>query len=315
MTRSASTVRPMSPSATETISPTRPGRAPSNRRARSTSRSRRPKSRSAASSARRRQPTSRTVSTTWGCTPSGSGPPNTSTHTSDPSPRTRRSDTGTDEEDVNNADRRSAASMRSGSWTNSSALRPSRSLAGRRSKAVTAGLVHVTTIRASTTATRSRTASSTTSLPAPGVVTSVLLPTTAHLCAIPDRECAAPDPLSHVPSGPIRPVSGRPSGVVGDEPRPCGGKMTIRDHARAERDDRRDDVPTQEVAVNAYRTDGALVLVAPMPGVAADDVEIRLEGSEVRLSASLRSDAPKDYLLHEWDYGAYQRVLDVGDDY
>ncbi|HSL56262.1 MAG TPA: Hsp20/alpha crystallin family protein [Acidimicrobiales bacterium] len=91
--------------------------------------------------------------------------------------------------------------------------------------------------------------------------------------------------------------------------------MTARDHARAERADRRDEVPTQEVAVNAYRTDGALVLVAPMPGVTASDVEIRIDGPEVRLSAALRSDAPKDYVLHEWDYGAYERTLDVGDDY
>lgn len=90
--------------------------------------------------------------------------------------------------------------------------------------------------------------------------------------------------------------------------------MTTSDHTRAARPDRTDDVPVQEVAVNAYRTDTSLVLVAPMPGVTADDVEVRLEGDHVRLSADLRSDAPKDYLLHEWDYGAYRRVLDVGPD-
>jgi HSP20 family molecular chaperone IbpA len=88
--------------------------------------------------------------------------------------------------------------------------------------------------------------------------------------------------------------------------------MTSSEHTRAARPDRSDDVPVQEVAVNAYRTDGSLVLVAPMPGVTVDDVEVRLEGDRIELSAELRSDAPKDYLLHEWDYGAYRRVLEVG---
>lgn len=75
------------------------------------------------------------------------------------------------------------------------------------------------------------------------------------------------------------------------------------------------DVAMQEIAVNAYRTDGAMVLVAPMPGVMPDDVQITIDGTTVDLRAELRTDAPKDYVIHEWDYGAYERTIDVGAGY
>lgn len=75
------------------------------------------------------------------------------------------------------------------------------------------------------------------------------------------------------------------------------------------------DVAMQEIAVNAYRTETSLVVVAPMPGVMPDDVEVTLSGTELSLRAQLRSDAPKDYVIHEWDYGAYERTVDVGEGY
>lgn len=75
------------------------------------------------------------------------------------------------------------------------------------------------------------------------------------------------------------------------------------------------DVAMQEVAVNAYRTDSSLVVVAPMPGVMPEDIVIDLTGTHLRLHAELRSDAPKDYVIHEWDYGAYERTIDIGDGY
>lgn len=74
-------------------------------------------------------------------------------------------------------------------------------------------------------------------------------------------------------------------------------------------------VAMQEIAVNAYRTEGAMVLVAPMPGVMPEDVEVTVDGSTVSLRAELRTDAPKDYVIHEWDYGAYERTLDIGEGY
>ncbi|MBA3304157.1 MAG: Hsp20/alpha crystallin family protein [Acidimicrobiia bacterium] len=69
----------------------------------------------------------------------------------------------------------------------------------------------------------------------------------------------------------------------------------------------------QAVPVNMYETEQALVLVAPLPGVMADDVEVVVEGRTATISAAMRSSAPKDYLLHEWHYGPYERVVDLPD--
>jgi HSP20 family molecular chaperone IbpA len=74
-------------------------------------------------------------------------------------------------------------------------------------------------------------------------------------------------------------------------------------------------IDMQEIALNAYRTEGAMVLVAPMPGVMPDDVDITLDGTTISLRAELRTDAPKDYVIHEWDYGAYERTVDIGSGY
>jgi HSP20 family molecular chaperone IbpA len=67
----------------------------------------------------------------------------------------------------------------------------------------------------------------------------------------------------------------------------------------------------QEVPVNMYETSDALVIVAPLPAVQPDDVAIDLWPGRLRITASLRSAAPKDYLVHEWDYGGYERELDL----
>jgi HSP20 family molecular chaperone IbpA len=67
----------------------------------------------------------------------------------------------------------------------------------------------------------------------------------------------------------------------------------------------------QQVPVNMYETDEALVLVAPLPGVMPADVEVRVKGSTATITASMRTPAPKDYVLHEWHYGPYERAVDV----
>jgi HSP20 family protein len=66
----------------------------------------------------------------------------------------------------------------------------------------------------------------------------------------------------------------------------------------------------QRVPVNMYETEDALVIVAPMPGVTADDVEIVVEADQLTVKAQLRSAAPgKHYVMHEWDYGGYERSV------
>jgi HSP20 family molecular chaperone IbpA len=66
-------------------------------------------------------------------------------------------------------------------------------------------------------------------------------------------------------------------------------------------------VPEQKIPLNAYETSRSLVVVAPMPGVMPEDVEVVVDGDCIVLEARLRSDAPKNYIVHEWDYGAYRR--------
>ena len=71
----------------------------------------------------------------------------------------------------------------------------------------------------------------------------------------------------------------------------------------------------QCVPVNMYETTGALVVVAPLPAVQADDVTVELRPGSLRFWAHLRSAAPRDYLLQEWDYGGYERELELPDGY
>jgi HSP20 family protein len=66
----------------------------------------------------------------------------------------------------------------------------------------------------------------------------------------------------------------------------------------------------QRVPVNVYETDEALVIVAPMPGVRAEDVEITVAPDELRLRAELRAPAAtKRYVRREWEYGDYERAV------
>jgi HSP20 family molecular chaperone IbpA len=67
----------------------------------------------------------------------------------------------------------------------------------------------------------------------------------------------------------------------------------------------------QSVPVNVYETPKALVLVAPLPAVVASDVQVELRPGFLRFWARLRSAGPRDYLLHEWEYGCYEREIEV----
>jgi HSP20 family molecular chaperone IbpA len=63
------------------------------------------------------------------------------------------------------------------------------------------------------------------------------------------------------------------------------------------------------VPVNVYEAEEALVVVAPLPGVTAQDVDVSVDGDQLRINAAMRSPAPKEYLVHEWHYGPYERVV------
>ena len=74
-------------------------------------------------------------------------------------------------------------------------------------------------------------------------------------------------------------------------------------------------MPAQKVPVNVYETSGAVVIVAPLPAVTADDVSVELREGTLRFYASLRSSGTREYLVHEWEYGGFEREIDLPDGY
>ena len=71
----------------------------------------------------------------------------------------------------------------------------------------------------------------------------------------------------------------------------------------------------QKVPVNVYETKGALVIISPLPAVTAEDVTIELHPGTLRFWANLRSAPPREYLTHEWEYGGFEREIDVPEGY
>jgi HSP20 family molecular chaperone IbpA len=69
----------------------------------------------------------------------------------------------------------------------------------------------------------------------------------------------------------------------------------------------------QVVPVNVYETTAALVVVAPLPAVTADDVTVEVQPGKLRFHALLRSAGPRTYLFHEWEYGGYEREIELPD--
>lgn len=52
-----------------------------------------------------------------------------------------------------------------------------------------------------------------------------------------------------------------------------------------------------------------------MCAVQRSDVHIEKRGTHLRFWAHLRSAAPREYLLDEWDFGGYERELEVPEGY
>ena len=71
----------------------------------------------------------------------------------------------------------------------------------------------------------------------------------------------------------------------------------------------------QHLPVNMFEASDAVVIITPMPAVMADDIQITVDGRTLTITADCRSEAPKDYLLHEWHYGPYERTLELPEGY
>ncbi len=67
----------------------------------------------------------------------------------------------------------------------------------------------------------------------------------------------------------------------------------------------------QSVPVNAYQTPGAFVIVALFPAVTENDITVELTAEGVRFCAELRSAGPREYTIHEWEYGGYERFVET----
>jgi HSP20 family molecular chaperone IbpA len=83
------------------------------------------------------------------------------------------------------------------------------------------------------------------------------------------------------------------------------------EEVRASTDETARSMTPQSVPVNAYETPGAFVIVAPFPAVTENDVTVELHDGEVRFWAELRSSGPREYSIREWEYGGYERSLDL----
>ena len=98
-------------------------------------------------------------------------------------------------------------------------------------------------------------------------------------------------------------------GTVGAMTRP--GHAAVVDATVAVEDTMR----PQIVPVKAYEAPEALVVVAPMPCVQPGDVHIELGETSLRFWAHLRSAAPREYLIDEWDFGGFEREIDIPEGY
>ena len=83
------------------------------------------------------------------------------------------------------------------------------------------------------------------------------------------------------------------------------------DEVRATTDEAARSMTPQSVPVNAYVAAGAFVIVAPFPAVTPKDVTVSLSSAGVRVCAELRSAGPRDYAIHEWEYGGYDRFVET----
>ncbi|MFN2483491.1 MAG: Hsp20/alpha crystallin family protein [Candidatus Limnocylindria bacterium] len=68
------------------------------------------------------------------------------------------------------------------------------------------------------------------------------------------------------------------------------------------------------VPVNLYENDRELIVAAPMPGVAPEDIHVEIT-AERRLVLRARQHGPGqeriDYLVREWSYGPFERAIEL----
>ena len=71
----------------------------------------------------------------------------------------------------------------------------------------------------------------------------------------------------------------------------------------------------QSVPVNVFEAEDTLMVIAPMPGLQEEDIDINVRGNSITIEgrerADIKPDSTKRYLRHEWHYGPYRRVIEL----
>lgn len=69
----------------------------------------------------------------------------------------------------------------------------------------------------------------------------------------------------------------------------------------------------QVVPVNVYETDVDLMIVAAMPGLQPDDIEVNVGDNKLTIHGEMRGsmEETKNFLRREWHYGPYSRTIDL----
>jgi len=68
------------------------------------------------------------------------------------------------------------------------------------------------------------------------------------------------------------------------------------------------------VPINLFENDRELVVVTPMPGVAAEDISVDVMNDGLLIVRARRHGEGQErvrYLVHEWGYGPYERSLQL----
>jgi HSP20 family protein len=74
-----------------------------------------------------------------------------------------------------------------------------------------------------------------------------------------------------------------------------------------------DDAEAQSVPINVFETDTELMVVAAMPGIEAQNLDIRVEDNYLTIRAEKRGPGQERqrYLQREWSYGPYERTIQL----
>ncbi|HSM38169.1 MAG TPA: Hsp20/alpha crystallin family protein [Candidatus Limnocylindrales bacterium] len=68
------------------------------------------------------------------------------------------------------------------------------------------------------------------------------------------------------------------------------------------------------IPVNVYENERELLVVAPMPGVAAEDISVDVTSDDhLTLRAAMHGEGQEriEYLTREWSYGPYERTVSL----